>query len=89
MCLCLETKGYGCCNYSFLYPFSQDDYPHLLKVLSTQYYKLRRNQGLKDWIVTEARKEEIQNIVIGVMSKCSVYSHQMDSELGLSCSSSE
>ena len=73
-------------KYSYLYCLLQDDYTHLLRVLSTRYFKARKN---KSWELTDVMKKEIAEIVAQVLAKCFVYSQESDIDLDLTCKSDQ
>ena len=63
----------------------QEDYMHLLRVLSTRYFKMKKITGEKGWEVTNAMKQTVIDQVSQLMARCSVYCKESDSELGLMC----
>ena len=58
---------------------------HLLRVLSTRYFKMKKIRGEKGWEVTNAMKQTVIDDVSQLMVRCSVYCKESDSELGLTC----
>ena len=63
----------------------QEDHTHLVRVLSTHFYKSWKSQsgGSDKWTVTESTRHSVKNTVSQIMSKCPTYSRESDSELGL------
>lgn len=66
---------------------TQEDYLHLVKVLSTRLCKSCRSSATNcpedKWTVTESIRQRVRDTVTELMTKCSTYSKELDSELGL------
>lgn len=52
----------------------------------SECYHIQSADGKEELVLTDAVLGRISNLVTGVMSKCQVYSRQLDEELGLTAS---
>ena len=60
---------------------------HLLRVLSTRHFKMKKIRGEKGWEITNTMKQKVFDEVSQLMARCPVYCKESDSELGLICTS--
>ena len=61
----------------------KEDYTHLLRILSTNYFKsLKSKQRKKQWKFTDDTEKDIQAIVSQVMNNCTTYSKDIDLSFG-------
>lgn len=81
---------YVCSNVNLLVLSStQADYTHLLKRLSHNFFKkfksfnstVSTSPGI--WDLKDSVRSEITEIVSKIMSQCTIYSEELDNELGL------
>ena len=61
----------------------QEDYIHLLKVLTANVCKsIKSKPSISDkWTVTDSTRNEVRDLVNQVMSKCTTYTPELDIEL--------
>ena len=72
--------------------FQQDDYTHLLRTLSRNFFKNFKSfnctvssstSSADTWDLKDSVRNEIASIVSRVMLQCTVYSKDLDTQLGL------
>ena len=65
---------------------AQNDYLHLLKVLTTYFcksFKSGPGSASGKWTVTDTIRREVKDLVQRIMSQCTVYTPELDVRLGL------
>ena len=70
-------------EFSGIFMALKEDYTHLLRILSTNYFKsLKSKQRKKQWKFTDDTEKDIQAIVSQVMNNCTTYSKDIDLSFG-------